>query len=184
MTSGHNWVFPGRSAAGILGPVRLSPDPFPSRYGLGEAPTDADLAGRRLAPIGSGEALGLLATVHVGRVGYSHRSLPAIQVVSHVIDGGDIVFRCHGRPPVISPARPGSVVLAYEADDIDPETFTGWRVTATGSAGLVRDPREAVRLDRLLPPWPVGNDTGQLIRLHPGMMSGYRFLGPRGRPPR
>lgn len=161
----------------------MSPDPFPSRYGLREAAADADLAGRRLAPIGSAEALGLLAAVHVGRVGYSHRSLPAIQLVSHVIDGGDVVFRSHGRPPVIVPARAGSVVLVYEADDIDPETFTGWRVTVTGSADLLRDPREAARLDRLLPPWPVGNDTGQLVRLLPGMISGYRFLGPRGRSP-
>jgi hypothetical protein len=121
--------------------------------------------------------LNLLATVRVGRVAFSYRALPAVQLVTHVIDHGDIVFRCHGRPPVIPPVRAGNVVLAYEADDIDPGTFAGWRVTVTGSAGLVRDPAEVAHYRSVLPPWPPGNGAGQFIRLHPGLMSGYRFLG-------
>ena len=83
----------------------------------------------------------------LGRVGYSHRAPPAIQVVSHVIDLGDIVFRCHGRPPVIPPGQGGPGVLAYEADDVDPDRFTGWRVTVTGVAKLVRRPQEVARLN-------------------------------------
>lgn len=140
--------------------------------------TSSDVADRRLVPVGSSEVLSLLATVRVGRVAFSYRALPAVQLVSHVIDRGDIVFRSHGRPPVIAPARSGNVVLAYEADVIDPRTFAGWRVTVTGSAGLVRDPGEAAHYRSVLPSWPAGNGAGQFIRLHPGLMSGYRFLGP------
>jgi hypothetical protein len=33
------------------------------------------------------------------------------------------------------------------------------------------------------PAWPISNGTGQLIRLSPGLMSGYRFLGLSGVPP-
>jgi hypothetical protein len=143
-----------------------------------EGVTSSDVADRRLVPVGSSEVLSLLATVRVGRVAFSYRALPAVQLVSHVIDGGDIVFRSHGRPPVIAPAHSGNVVLAYEADVIDPRTFAGWRVTVTGSAGLVRDPGEAAHYRSVLPSWPAGNGAGQFIRLHPGLMSGYRFLGP------
>lgn len=140
--------------------------------------TSSDLADRHLVPVGSHEVLSLLATVSVGRVAFSYRALPAVQLVSHVIDGGDIVFRSHGRPPVISPARAGNVVLAYEADVLDPGTFAGWRVTVTGSAGLIRDPGEVAHCQSVLPSWPAGDGAGQFIRLHPGLMSGYRFLGP------
>lgn len=131
----------------------------------------------------SAEAFRLLATVHVGRVAYTYRALPGIQAVSHLIDHGDVIIRSHGRPPVISPARAGTVILAYEADTIDPETFSGWRVTVTGHAGLIRDPDEIARYHRALPAWPISNSTGQLIRLSPGLMSGYRFLGLTGSPP-
>jgi hypothetical protein len=140
--------------------------------------TDANVAGQPLAPVSSSEVLGLLSMVRVGRVAYSYRALPGIQVVSHVIDLGDIVFRSHGRPPVIPPGRAGPVVLAYEADDVDPQTFTGWRATVTGVANLIRSPREVARLDGLLPPWPVAGGGGLLVRLHPGTLSGYRFMGP------
>lgn len=142
---------------------------------------DASVGGQVLAPVSSSEVLALLSAVRVGRVGYTHRAMPAIQMVSHVVDLGDIVFRSHGRPPVIPPGHAGPVVLAYEADDVDLEAFTGWRVTVTGAAKLVRQPREIARLDGLLPPWPAGEGGGLLVRLHPGMLSGYRFLGPGNR---
>jgi hypothetical protein len=130
----------------------------------------------------STEALRLLGTVHVGRIAFSYRALPGIQAVSHLIDNGDVIIRSHGRPPVISPARAGTVVLAYEADAIDPETFSGWRVTVTGHAGLIRDPDDIARYHQALPAWPIINSTGHLIRLRPGLMSGYRFLGLGGEP--
>jgi hypothetical protein len=148
---------------------------------MGETDETAD--GWRLAPVSSSEVLRLLSTVQMGRVGYTHRALPGIQLVSHVIDLDDIVFRSHGRPPVVPPDRAGPVVLAYEADAVDPESFTGWRVTVSGVAKLVRRPRELARLNRLLPPWPVGGGGGLLVRLHPGILNGYRFLGPASRLP-
>ncbi len=162
--------------------VELSPGAFPSRYGLKETEADAGPADR-LIPLSSSDVLSLLATVHVGRIAYRDRALPGIQLVSHVIDDGDIIIRSHGRPPVISPTVAGNVVVAYEADVIDSETFAGWRVTVTGNAGLIRDQDDVARYHRVLPPWPVSSGTGQLICLHPGLMGGYRFLGPDGERP-
>ncbi len=145
--------------------------------------TSSDVADRRLVPVASSEVLGLLTTVSVGRIAFSYRDLPAVQLVSHVVDGGDVVIRSHGQPPVISPVRTGNVVLAYEADVFDTRTFAGWRVTVTGSAGLRRDPDEIAHFQSVMASWPVGNGIGQFIRLHSGFMSGYRFLGPGGERP-
>jgi hypothetical protein len=157
--------------------VGVSADSFPLPYGgLVRA---EPRAGGRLAALGGAEVLRLLAGARLGRVAYSDRGLPGVQVVSHVADRGDVVFRCHGQPPVIPPGR-GYVVLAYEADAVDPVTLTGWRVTVTGSAALVRRGGEVARLDGLLPPWPAGEDGGQLVRLHPAVLSGYRFVEAAG----
>ena len=145
--------------------------------------TSSDVADRRLVPVASSEVLGLLTTVSVGRIAFSYRDLPAVQLVSHVVDGGDVVIRSHGQPPVISPVRTGNVVLAYEADVFDTRTFAGWRVTVTGSAGLIRDPDEIAHFQSVMAAWPVGNGIGQFIRLHSGFISGYRFLGPGGERP-
>ncbi len=123
-----------------------------------------------------------MGSVHLGRIAYSYRALPAVQVASHVLDGGDIVARSHGHSPVVSPAYGAGVVVAYEADVIDPGTFCGWSVTVTGYAGLIRDPDEVIRWDRALPLWPAAGGS-QLIRLHPSLVSGYRFAGPGGEPP-
>ena len=137
----------------------------------------------RLVPVTTAQALGLLATVHLGRIAYIDRALPSIQAVSHMIEHGDLIIRSHGRPPIISPARTDNAVLAYEADAIDPETFFGWRVTVTGQAGLIREPDEVARYQHTLPPWPVGSGAGQFIRLRPSIVTGYRFLGPENQPP-
>jgi hypothetical protein len=72
------------------------------------------VTGRRLVPVTAAEALRLVASVPVGQIVFSYRALPAIEVAGHVVDDDDIVIRCHGRPPVISPAC-ARVVVAYEA---------------------------------------------------------------------
>lgn len=136
----------------------------------------------RLVPVASAEVLSLLAMVQVGRVGFLHRGLPAIQVVAHVVDGGEVVFRSHGRPPVVPPDRARGAVVVYEADDIDPVALTGWQVSVTGAAEIVRRPRQVAWLDEMLPRWPPGNDGGMLVRLVPGLLSGYRFAGPDEHP--
>ena len=66
-----------------------------------------------------------------------------------------------GRPDpyrarsALAPQRPPGtcrVVVAYEADTIDPATHLGWSVVATGYARLVTDPEEPARHRRLMHP--------------------------------
>jgi len=139
---------------------------------------DTDVAGGWLVPVASGEVLRLLATVRAGRVAYVDQALPGIQVATHVVDGGEVIIRSQGRSPVISPVSAGEVVLAYEAGAVDPRTLRGWSVTVTGSAALVGDVEEMARYDRVLPRWPGSGGGGQLIRVCPGRVSGYRVVEP------
>ena len=81
------------------------------------------------------ECLRLLASEAVGRVVFTTAAMPAAQPVAFVIDRGDIVFRAHGP---LGAARKD--VVAFEADNIDPHTFTGWSVLGIGETYEIRDP--------------------------------------------
>jgi hypothetical protein len=57
------------------------------------------------------------------------------------------------------------VVVAYEADVIDPVEHLGWSVVVTGTARLIRDPAEVARYQQVLTPW-VARGMDQVIRIH------------------
>ncbi|WP_437115003.1 pyridoxamine 5'-phosphate oxidase family protein [Streptomyces flaveolus] len=67
--------------------------------------------------------------------------------------------------------RPGMVV-AFEADVVDPDTHLGWSVVVTGYARLVTDPAEPARIRRLLRPWAPAAGTDQTVRIHPEQVTG------------
>ncbi|MGW8955802.1 pyridoxamine 5'-phosphate oxidase family protein [Streptomyces sp. NPDC055709] len=87
------------------------------------------------------DALDLLGSVRLGRVAFSHQALPAIRPASHVVDDSDIVIRTHADSMLLGSAT-ASEVVAYEADEIDPATWTGWSLVVTGLATLVSDEAE------------------------------------------
>jgi nitroimidazol reductase NimA-like FMN-containing flavoprotein (pyridoxamine 5'-phosphate oxidase superfamily) len=82
-----------------------------------------------------GECLRLLRTVPVGRMVFTEGALPAVHPVDYVMSGSDVVLRT-GRGPKLDSAMRGDVV-AFEADDIDPVTRTGWSVLVVGHASVV-----------------------------------------------
>ena len=100
------------------------------------------------------EALRLLASVDYGRVVFTLQSLPAIRPVNHLVDDGQIIIRTRLISAISSRARSADgVVVAYEADSIDPHTRTGWSVVATGRAHTITDPDQVARYEQLLHPW-------------------------------
>ncbi len=132
---------------------------------------------RRLTELTREESLRLLGSVSLGRVVFTHRALPAIRPVNHLVDAGDIIIRSHAGAAVISAAdTDGSVVVAYEADAIDPDDHVGWSVVVTGTAKLIRDPQQVARYERLLRPWVIG-EMDQVIRIRPEMITGFRLVG-------
>ncbi|MGW2618989.1 pyridoxamine 5'-phosphate oxidase family protein [Streptomyces sp. NPDC001500] len=125
------------------------------------------------------EALRLLGGVSLGRIVFTRQALPTIRPVNHILVDGDIVIRTDGDAALARytahTAGEGAVV-AYEADDIDPVTHSGWSVVVTGYARLVTDPGELARYQALLRPWGT-HRTDHAVRIHPDLVTGLRLTG-------
>lgn len=96
----------------------------------------------------------LLRSVSYGRIVFTRDALPAVRPVNHIIDDGELIIRTRLTAKISFCARsvPG-VVVAYEANDIDPIRHVGWSVVVTGVARTVTDPQRRARCERLLYPW-------------------------------
>ncbi|MBT2229302.1 pyridoxamine 5'-phosphate oxidase family protein [Nonomuraea sp. NEAU-A123] len=102
------------------------------------------------------ECLHLLASTAIGRIVFTDRALPAVQPVNFCLDGESIVIRTAIGSKLAAATR--QAVVAFEADEFDPELRTGWSVTTVGHARAVRDPAELARLAALpLQPWAAGS---------------------------
>ncbi|WP_208614885.1 pyridoxamine 5'-phosphate oxidase family protein [Streptomyces caeruleatus] len=129
---------------------------------------------RQSIELDSAEALRLLGSVSFGRIVFTQHALPTVRPVNHVLDDGDIVIRTHEGASLTSRARqagaPG-VVVAYEADAIDPDKHIGWSVVVTGYARLVTDARDLARCQNMLQPW-VGRAMDYAVRIRPDLVTG------------
>lgn len=126
---------------------------------------------RRLIEMTREESLRRLAGVPFGRIVFTEHALPAIRPVNHIVDDGVVIVRTHLGAGV----RNGkSVVVAYEADDIDPGEHLGWSVIVTGHASLVRNRAETTRYEELLRPWVNGVES-DFIRIEPELVTGYEL---------
>lgn len=134
----------------------------------------SDAEPRLSVELDSTEALRLLGSVSLGRVVFTRRALPTVRPVNHVLDGGDIVIRTHEGADLASYTRQAEglgVVVAYEADAIDPDTHLGWSVVATGFAHLVTAPGELARYRERLRPW-VDQAMDLAVRIRPDLVTG------------
>ncbi|MFJ9900938.1 pyridoxamine 5'-phosphate oxidase family protein [Streptomyces sp. NPDC091280] len=132
---------------------------------------------RRMTELAPEEAVELLASVPLGRIGFSRRALPVIRPVNHLVEGGYIVIRTHVGSAVLR-RSPVPEVVVYEADHIDLPSRSDWSVMVTGRAGQVADPLEVTRYQRLLVPWiDMGMDMDQVVKISMEIITGYR-IGP------
>ncbi|MER6572350.1 pyridoxamine 5'-phosphate oxidase family protein [Streptomyces sp. NPDC001093] len=121
------------------------------------------------------EALRLLDSVSLGRIVFTRQALPTVRPVNHIIDDGDIVIRTHDGAALTAHTQQGGgegVVVAYEADVIDPDTHLGWSVVVTGYARLVTDPADLARVRTLLTPWAPQEGADQAVRIRPSLVTG------------
>ncbi|KUM81372.1 pyridoxamine 5'-phosphate oxidase family protein [Streptomyces griseorubiginosus] len=135
---------------------------------------------RRSTGIDSVEALRLLGSVSFGRIVFTQQALPTIRPVNHVLADGDIVIRTHAGAALTTrtrQARDLGVVVAYEADDIDPDTHLGWSVVVTGYARLISDPEELARYQAVLRPW-AEQTMDYAVRIRPDLVTGIRLTAP------
>ncbi|WP_330342939.1 pyridoxamine 5'-phosphate oxidase family protein [Streptomyces sp. NBC_00557] len=138
---------------------------------------DLPVGPRRSIELDSDEALRLLGSVSFGRIVFTRHALPTVRPVNHVLDNGDIVIRTHEGAALTARAGQADgqgVVVAYEADAIDPDTHLGWSVVVTGYAHLVTDAEELARYQALLTPW-VHRTMDYAVRIRPDLITGVRL---------
>jgi hypothetical protein len=129
---------------------------------------------RRLQQLPEEEALRLLGSATYGRIVFTAGGLPTIRPVIHLLDQGDIVVRTHFGSAALENASP--VVVAYEADLIDPVERIAWSVIVTGRAHLIDDADEVARYDEILDESWIANPNTHMIRIEPEVITGYAVV--------
>ncbi|MFH8413287.1 pyridoxamine 5'-phosphate oxidase family protein [Streptomyces collinus] len=124
------------------------------------------------------ESLRLLAKVPVGRVVYTRQALPAVLPVNFSLDTDSSVLLCTSPDSDLAGAIDG-VVVAFEADEFDAATRSGWSVVVTGQATVVTDPAEHERLSRDGPASWMPLAGAAFVRIESQMVTG-RELRPPG----
>jgi uncharacterized protein len=116
------------------------------------SPSAPERVAAELVDLDRAECLRLLATAVVGRVVVTEGALPAAHPVAYVLDGEEVVFRTASGSKITNATR--HKVVAFEVDEIDVETRTGWSVLGVGEAEEIVDPGRLAGLqDRLRDPW-------------------------------
>jgi hypothetical protein len=70
--------------------------------------------------------------VGVGRLVFTEDALPAVRPVNFRLWRDDVVIRVAGGPKLAAATH--NLVVAFQADELDPDLRTGWSVTAVGHA--------------------------------------------------
>lgn len=126
-----------------------------------------------LVEIPQAESIDLLATREVGRLVYTRRALPAITPVNYAIRDRSVWIWTASTSSLAQAVR--GAVVAFEVDEIDHETHSGWSIVVLGVAELIVAPREIDRARNLGPePWVSGRKE-HLIRIPLTRVTGRRI---------
>jgi nitroimidazol reductase NimA-like FMN-containing flavoprotein (pyridoxamine 5'-phosphate oxidase superfamily) len=120
----------------------------------------------------------LLEAGTIGRVAWQAADGPEVLPVTYAVHDGLIVFRTSAYGPLADLINPRPV--AFEIDELDVDSRSGWSVTARGPS------RASTRADELVElwarddpaPWAAGSRT-LFIVIVPHTLSGRRISAPR-----
>lgn len=131
---------------------------------------------RRQETLTREEAMGLLASVSLGRIVFTHLALPSLRPVPHLVDGARVVIRAELGSAITSAVGvEGGTVVAYEADVIDPDEYLGWSVVVVGRASPLTDEAECASYRERLHPWVTGAKD-DIIAIRADMVDGFRLV--------
>lgn len=124
------------------------------------------------------ESLQRLADASLGRIVHTRDALPAVLPVNFLLEeSGAVLLRTSAASELVRAID--GVVVAFEADEVDTATHSGWSVVVTGLASVVTDPEEHEQLIRTGPrswvPWPVE----VFVRVEPELVTGRELVGGR-----
>ncbi|WP_369393389.1 pyridoxamine 5'-phosphate oxidase family protein [Streptomyces sp. CG1] len=123
----------------------------------------------RMVEVSGAEALWLLEGAELGRLVFMQREVSVVRPARHVWEYGRLIVRTPVQPVAVP------LTVTYHADAVQAATGTGWTVTASGPAEVIRDPDEAAHYRRTLAGWAHGpHDT--VVRIHPQTVTGFRLI--------
>ena len=119
------------------------------------------------------QCLELLETVRVGRLVFTEDALPAVQPVNFRLWRDDVVIRVAGGAKLA--AATDKRVVAFEADELDPDLRTGWSVTIVGRAQELTEVDELVEVaGTFVEPWAEGR-RDHFVRIRSEKITGRQF---------
>ena len=109
----------------------------------------------------------------LGRIAVRIGEPPSILPVIYTMLDNDIVFRAD--PGTKLSAASMKTLVAFEIDEADPLTRTGWSVLVIGYSEVIRDQPTIQRVAALeLEPW-IDGGRDQIVRIRPRNISGRRI---------
>jgi nitroimidazol reductase NimA-like FMN-containing flavoprotein (pyridoxamine 5'-phosphate oxidase superfamily) len=134
---------------------------------------------QELDDLGREQCLELLQTARVGRLVFTEDALPAVQPVNFRMSRDNVVIRIAGGAKLSAAAR--NYVVAFQADQLDPDLRTGWSVTVVGHAQRITDVDELVAVSgTFIQPW-VDGKRDHFIRIRTEKVTGRRLCEPGAR---
>lgn len=124
----------------------------------------------KLRDLDQDECIHLLETQKVGRIAFTDDSGPDVLPVNYVMDGKDVLIATTGYGALARAATNGRV--AFEVDDLDDYTESGWSVVVRGRASRESPFERAVKRPH---PWADGTRT-YVLRISPDAVSGRRLI--------
>lgn len=132
-----------------------------------------------LGTMSRSDCLRRLGREGVGRVAVSVGALPAIFPINYAMHGDDVVFRT--TPGTKLAAAVDGSIVAFEVDDSDRMSHTGWSVLIVGPCHEVTEPAELHEIDHLpLARWARGGGPESIVRIRSELVSGRLLSYPDG----
>ena len=147
---------------------------------MSEGTSGNENEGPVLERLDEAESLRLIAPGGIGRIAFTGRYGLTVLPVNYKLHDGAIVFRTAQDSPTGEDLRTGiahaEYQVAFEIDQINPETRDGWSVLIHGPAHhmLSDDERAAVAASGVAP-WPRGVHE-HAIRITPTSVTGRRLI--------
>jgi nitroimidazol reductase NimA-like FMN-containing flavoprotein (pyridoxamine 5'-phosphate oxidase superfamily) len=129
--------------------------------------------------LGEEESLRLIERVEVGRIGFSGRYGPEVLPVNFKVVDGTIVFRTEADGALGEDLRTGirgaEYKVAFEVDEVDAATRTGWSVMVQGAVHHVEDEAERAELVKIgIESW-MSDERSLFMRITPRLITGRRI---------
>jgi nitroimidazol reductase NimA-like FMN-containing flavoprotein (pyridoxamine 5'-phosphate oxidase superfamily) len=149
---------------------------------MSEGTSGNENVGPVLERLDKAECLRLIAPGGIGRIAFTGRYGLTVLPVNYKLHEGAIVFRTAQDSPTGEDLRTGiahaEYQVAFEIDQINPETREGWSVLIHGPAHhMASDDERAAVAASGVAPWPRGVHE-HAIRIVPTSVTGRRLIHP------